>query len=106
MFSPLWMKKIRGARANRTGGASIDGYNSQSPREQWRYRLRLLSFFRASAGVAFQPCLCDSQEMRFSIESAGYMYSILDLKLDNWKCEISNFRFVRNTNRSQLAEHS
>jgi transcriptional regulator with XRE-family HTH domain len=27
------------------------------------------------------------------------MYSILDLKLDNWKREISNFRFVRNTNR-------
>ncbi len=60
-------EKIRGARANRTGGASIDGYNSQSPREQWRYRLRLLSFFRASAGVAFQPCLCDSQELNLQV---------------------------------------
>ena len=44
-----------------------------------------LVFFRASAGVAFQPCLCDAHIVRFHRLSACYLYSILDLKLDNVK---------------------
>jgi len=75
------MKKIRGARANRTGGASIDGYNSQSPREQWRYRLRLLSFFQGerrrgisalfmrSSGVKFAGAVTCKHTIRLSQDS-------------------------------------
>lgn len=95
MFSPLWMEKIRGARANRTRGASIDGYNSQSPREQWRYRCRLLSFFRASAGVAFQPCLCDSQELNLQSLIACSLYNLVYRKIMRFQAmNRIIFRFV------------